>query len=305
MSRPFIQKSFRLANRNQFYFLVIVCSLCQPKIDIKAHVSFISSAQPALLHVNEWSISGVFDSHSRRIIKGSHGFIWCSVSLTSTGVISWTEDMQSNQGLGCKAVFWSIQIGSTCALVLVGDAEALMRQFEAPSAAFLGPVTLGLRNEVVSPVCLQSDGCRPAIMSDERERVEEQALGLLSLGPAALICSASDHSQDSLLQTLTLLCPPARSITWIAFMKKGKCEPWTLPYIGASAYVSRSGSSPETKSSTSVLSKYGILIQLAWCNLNGVKLWNRQKCPLIRSGTVLLNVQRDWIQNKNDQLYYT
>lgn len=170
MSRPFIQKSFRLANRNQFYFLVIVCSLCQPKIDIKAHVSFISSAQPALLHVNEWSISGVFDSHSRRIIKGSHGFIWCSVSLTSTGVISWTEDMQSNQGLGCKAVFWSIQIGSTCALVLVGDAEGLMRQFEAPSAAFLGPVTLGLRNEVVSPVCLQSDGCRPAIMSDERER---------------------------------------------------------------------------------------------------------------------------------------
>lgn len=121
--------------------------------------------------------------------------------------------MQSNQGLGCKAVFWSIQIGSTCALVLVGDAEGLMRQFEAPSAAFLGPVTLGLRNEVVSPVCLQSDGSVDLPSCQMRGREEEQALGLLSLGPAALICSASDHSQDLLLQTLTLLCPPARSIT--------------------------------------------------------------------------------------------
>lgn len=128
MSRPFIQKSFRLANRNQFYVLVIVCSLSQLKIDIKAQVSFISSAQPALLHVNEASDPRCC----------SHGFIWCSVSLTSTGVISWTEDTQSNQGLRCKAVFWSLQIGSTCALVLEGEEEGLMRQFDAPSAAFLG-----------------------------------------------------------------------------------------------------------------------------------------------------------------------
>ncbi len=141
-----------------------------------------------------------------------------------------------------------------------------MRQFDAPSAAFLGPVTLGLRNEVVSPVCLQSDG------SVDLPSCQMRALGLLSLGPAALISSASDHSQDSLLQTLKLQCPPARNITRIAFMKKGKCELWTLPYIGASAYVCHSASSPETKSSTSVLSKCGILIQLAWCNLNGVKL---------------------------------
>lgn len=55
MSRPFTQKTFRLANRNQFYVLIVVCSLSQPKIDVKASVSFISSAQPALLHVNEAS----------------------------------------------------------------------------------------------------------------------------------------------------------------------------------------------------------------------------------------------------------
>ncbi len=73
-----------------------------------------------------------------------------------------------------------------------------MRQFDAPSAAFLGPVTLGLRNEVVSPVCLQSDG------SVDLPSCQMRALGLLSLGPAALISSASDHSQDSLLQTLSL-----------------------------------------------------------------------------------------------------
>lgn len=110
--------------------------------------------------------------------------------------------MQSNRGLRCKAVFWShrsLQIGSTCALVLEGEAEGLMRQFEASSAAFLGPVTLGLRNEVVSPVCLQSEGSVGLPSRQMRGREEERVLGLLSLGPAALICSASDHSQDSLL----------------------------------------------------------------------------------------------------------
>lgn len=128
-------------------------------------------------------------------------------------VITWMEETQSKRGLGCKAVFWP-QIGSTCTHVLKGEAKGLMRQFEASSSAFLGPVSLRLRNEVVSSVCLQSSGiCGPAIMRDERER---ESAGLLSLGLDALICSAQTTARTRLIQNRKLQgspCPPARNLT--------------------------------------------------------------------------------------------
>lgn len=149
-------------------------------------------------------------------------------------VISWTEETQSKWGLGCKAVFWP-QIGSTCTRVLKGEAKGLMRQFEASSSAFLGPVSLCLRNEVVSSVCLQSSGiCGPAIMRDERE--SERWSAVPGTGCSDLL--STDHSQDSPdpePQTPGFAMPSSKKLNLNWLYKKGKSELRTLAYIGASA----------------------------------------------------------------------
>ncbi|KAK2869716.1 hypothetical protein Q8A67_024108 [Cirrhinus molitorella] len=86
-----------------------------------------------------------------------------------------------------------------------GEAEGLMRQFEASDSAFLGPVTLGLRNEVVSPVCLQSEGSVGLPSCQMRGRGRASAWSavtgtggsdLLSITPQpALACSKPSNSR--------------------------------------------------------------------------------------------------------------